>query len=200
MFLASTGDVRAAFDRQAAHDWRLFLSLRARELRSGGRLVIVLPALNDAGAAGFEPLFECANAVLEELVHERVISKENRERMVLGSYARRRDQLLEPFSVDGQFESLSVEHCEIFDVPDTAWADYEQNGKVEALVSRHAAFFRAVFVPSLASAIGDAQKRQAFAECMEQKLKQHLSEGLRPLHSFVQVMVVAKRDPSFSPK
>jgi hypothetical protein len=200
VFLASTGDVRAAFDRQAADDWRLFLSLRARELRSGGRLVIVLPALNDAGAAGFEPLFECANAVLEELVHERVISKEDRERMVLGSYARRRDQLLEPFSVDGQFESLSVEHCEIFDLPDAAWADYQLNGNVEVLVSRHAAFFRAIFVPSLASAIGDAAKRAAFAECMEQKLKQHLSEGLRPLHSFVQVMVVTKRDPSFSPK
>jgi hypothetical protein len=200
LFLASTGDVREAFDHQAADDWRFFLSLRARELRSGGRVVIVLPGLNDAGASGFEPLFEYANAVFEELVHERVIRKEDRERMVLGAYPRRRDQLLEPFSVDGQFESLSVEHCEIFDLPDAAWADYQLNGNVEALVSRHAAFFRAIFVPSLASAIGDAAKRAAFAECMEQKLKQHLSEGLRPLHSFVQVMVVAKRDPSFSPK
>src|SRR5215472_2576245 len=177
--LASTGDVRAAFDRQAADDWRSFLSLRARELRSGGRLVVVLPGLNDAGAAGFEALFECANAVLEELVHERVIRKEDRERMVLGSYPRRRAQLLEPFSVDGQFESLSVEHCEIFDLPDAAWADYELNGNVEALVSRHAAFFRAIFVPSLASAIDDTAMRAAFAECVEQKLKQHLSDGLR---------------------
>src|SRR5215472_10338625 len=192
LFLASTGDVRAAFDRQAADDWRLFLSLRARELRSGGRLVIVLPGLNDAGVSGFEHLFDSANAVLEELVHERAISKEDRERMVLGSYARRREQLLEPFMGDGQFESLSVEHCEIFDVPDASWADYELNGNVEALVTRHAAFFRTVFVPSLASAISDGQKHAAFAECVEQKLKQRLSDGLRPLHSFVQVMVVAK--------
>ncbi len=200
MCLASTGDVRAAFDRQAADDWRLFLSLRARELRSGGRLVVVLPGLRDAGPSGFEPLFNCANAVLEELVDERVISKEDRERMVVGGYPRRRAQLLEPFSVDGQFQSLSVEHCELFDLPDAAWADYQLNGNVEVLVSRHAGFFRAIFVPSLASAIGDAAKRAAFAECMEQKLKQHLSEDVRPLHSFVQVMVVAKRDPSLSPK
>jgi len=200
VYLASTGDVRAAFDRQAADDWRLFLSLRARELRPGGRLVIVLPALNDAGAAGFEPLFECANAVLEELVHERIISKEDRERMVLGSYARRRDQLLEPFSVDGQFESLSVEHCEIFDLPDAAWADYQLDGNLQALVSRHAAFFRATFLPSLTSAVSDAGRRQDLANCVEQNLKQRLSDSLRPLDSFVQVMVVAKRDPSISPK
>jgi hypothetical protein len=200
MCLASTGDVRAAFDRQAADDWRLFLSLRAQELRSGGRLVVVLPGLSDAGPSGFEHLFNCANAVLEELVQKGVIGDEERKRMVVGGYPRRRAQLLEPFSVDGQFESLSVEHCEIFDLPDAAWADYQLNGDVEVLVSRHAAFFRAIFVPSLASAISDAAKRQAFADCVEQKLKQHLSEGLRPLHSFVQVMVVAKRDPSLSPK
>ena len=84
--LASTGEVRAAFDRQASDDWRLFLSLRARELRPGGRLVVVLPGLSDAGASGFEPLFNCANAVLAQLVHEQVIRDDERKRMVLGAY------------------------------------------------------------------------------------------------------------------
>jgi hypothetical protein len=66
--LASTGEVRAAFDRQAADDWRLFLALRAQELRPSGRLVVVLPGLTDDGASGFEPLFNCANTVLSQLV------------------------------------------------------------------------------------------------------------------------------------
>jgi hypothetical protein len=197
--LASTGEVRAAFDRQAADDWRLFLSLRARELRTGSRLVIVLPGLSDAGIAGFELLFNSANAILEELVYERVIRDDERKRMVLCAYPRRRAQLLEPFSLDGQFQFLSVEHCELFDLPDAAWADYQLDGNVQALVSRHAAFFRAIFVPSLSSAIGDAGRRQAFAECLEQKLKQRLGERLAPFHSFVQVMVLAKRDPAVTP-
>jgi len=81
--LASTGDVRVAFDRQAADDWRLFLSVRAGELRAGGRLVVVLPALSDDGISGFEPLFNCANTLLGELVHEGVISNEERNGMVL---------------------------------------------------------------------------------------------------------------------
>jgi hypothetical protein len=198
--LASKGDVRAAFDRQAADDWKLFLSLRAQELRRGGRLVIVLPALSDAGGAGFEPLFNCANAVLAELVDERVIGDDERKRMVLGTYPRRRAQLLEPFSGDGQFQSLFVEHCHLFDLPDAAWADYQLDGNVESFVSRHAAFFRAIFVPSLASVISDGGRRQAFADYLEQKLRQRLSEQLEPFHSFVQVMVLAKKDdPSITP-
>ena len=197
--LASTGEVRAAFDLQANDDWRLFLSLRARELRLGGRLVVVLPGLSDAGASGFEPLFNCANAVLAQLVHEQVICDEERKRMVLGAYPRRRAQLLEPFSPDGQFQFLSVEHCDLLDLPDAAWADYQLDNNVQALVSRRAAFFRAIFVPSLSAAISDAGRRQAFAECLEQALKQRLCEQLAPLHSFVQVMVLAKQGPAVTP-
>jgi len=192
--LASTGDVRTAFDRQAADDWHCFLSLRARELHSGGRLVDVLPGLSDAGASGFEPLFNYANGVLGELVDARLISGDERKRMALGTYPRRSEQLLEPFDADGQFQSLSVEHCDLFDLPDAAWASYQRDGSVEALVSRHAAFFRAIFVPSLASAISDADRRQSFPDWVEQRLKQRLSERPMAFHSFVQVMVLAKQD------
>src|SRR5215471_21039296 len=59
--LAASGAVREAFELQAAEDWKLFLSLRARELRAGGRLIVVLPALDDDGVAGFEHLFARAN-------------------------------------------------------------------------------------------------------------------------------------------
>ncbi|MGA8439587.1 MAG: hypothetical protein WB762_04040 [Candidatus Sulfotelmatobacter sp.] len=199
MSLGCTGDVRAAFDLQAAEDWRLFLSLRARELRAGGRFVVVLPGLSDTGGSGLEPVFNSANAVLTELVDERVIDADERKRMVLGSYPRRRAQLLEPFRADGQFRSLSVEHCELFELPDAAWADYQVNGDLQALVARHAAFFRAIFVPSLSSSISDAGKRNTFADFLEQKLKRRLSERPTPLHSFVQVMVLAKQGSTDTP-
>ena len=55
-----------------------------------------------------------------------------------------------------------------------------------------AAFFRAIFVPSLSSSISDGGKRHAFGDSLEQKLKRRLSERPTPLHSFVQVMVLAK--------
>jgi hypothetical protein len=57
----TTGKVRTEFDRQAAKDWEAFLSLRAKELRLGGRLVVVLPALADDGSSGFTHVIDEAN-------------------------------------------------------------------------------------------------------------------------------------------
>jgi hypothetical protein len=196
----SAGHVRAAFEHQGAEDWKSFLSLRASELRTGGRLVIVLPGLDDDGrSGGFEALFDHANATLAELVDEGAITADERARMVLGSYPRRRKHLLEPFSLDGQFRHLTVEHCELATLPDAAWADYERDGNKELLASRHARFFRAVFVPSLASALvpGDAGADRAFANRLEEGLKRRLSNRPAPLHSFVQTIVLAKRGGEF---
>jgi hypothetical protein len=190
--VASTGEVREAFERQGADDWKLFLSLRANELRPGGRLVVVLPGLADDGGSGFEPLFAQANEAVAELVADGVIRAQERERMVLGAYPRRRSQLLAPFASQPNFQELAVEHCELSLLPDPAWKDYERDRNKELLVARHARFFRSVFVPSLATAIADEERRNAFPERLEQELKRRLSERPAPFHSFVQTMLLAK--------
>lgn len=82
--LRSTGPERDQFARQAAQDWEAFLSLRATELRPGGRLLIVLPGLDDDGLSGLEDLMDHANAVLAEMVDEGAILADERARMVWG--------------------------------------------------------------------------------------------------------------------
>jgi hypothetical protein len=191
--VASSGEVRKAFERQAAADWELFLSLRSMELRDGGRLVVVLPGLNDEGVSGFEPLFRGARSALAEMVAEGTITDDECTHMVLGSCPRRRCELLAPFSADGQFCGLAVEHCEVTGVPDAAWTEYERDGNKELLANCHAGFFRSIFVPSLASALSDSDKRQIFAVAMEQKLVRSMVEQPAPFHSFVQMMVLAKK-------
>ncbi|HEY6386635.1 MAG TPA: hypothetical protein VIX91_13235, partial [Candidatus Acidoferrum sp.] len=191
--LASTGGVREAFERQAADDWKLFLSLRASELRPGGRLVVVLPGLNDEGGAGFEPLFREANVAISEMVAEGVIAAEERARMVLGTYPRRKSELLAPFHTGGQFCRLAVEHCELSGLPDAAWADYKRDGDKDVLLTRHARFFRSIFVPSLASAITDEGRRSVFPDRLEEKLKRRLADRPEPFHSFVQTIVLVKQ-------
>jgi hypothetical protein len=74
----STGPARDAFERQAAQDWEAFLSLRARELRPGGRRACA--ALNDDGISGLKDIFNRANAVLGEMVDTGAIQAEERER------------------------------------------------------------------------------------------------------------------------
>lgn len=191
--LASTGDVRAAFQRQAANDWKLFLSLRASELQPGGRLVVVLPGLNDGGSAGLEPLFGHASDALADMVAAGAISAEDRARMVLGAYPRRRSELLAPFAMDAQFRGLTVEHCELSVLPDAAWEDYEKDANKEALAARHARFFRSVFAPSLAATIADQGQRNLFPDRLEEKLKRRLTDHPVPFHTFVQTIVLAKR-------
>jgi hypothetical protein len=197
MPLCGTDAERAVFHRQAAQDWETFLSLRARELRPGGRLVVVLPALNDEGLTGLERLMDQANAALAEMVDEGTLRADDRQRMVLGSYPRRQCELLAPFQSNGQFQSLSVEHCDLSWVADAAWAGYERVENKEALVTKHVLFFRSVFVPSLALGLTeahDAGQRRIFADRLEDILKRRLASRPEPMHSFVQTMVLAKRD------
>jgi hypothetical protein len=198
MAFRAAGEARAAFERQGAEDWRSFLSLRARELRSGGRLVVVLPGVNDHGSTGFEDLFDQANLALADMVEEGSITADERARMVLAGFPRRRSDLLAPFAKDGKFCGLMVERCETSMLPDAAWADYEQDGNKDLLATRHAQFFRSVFAPSLSCALSkaaDAAACRAFADRLEDGLKQRFVGRPVPLHSFVHTIVLAKQDP-----
>ena len=195
----STGMARAHFERQGQRDWEAFLSLRARELRPGGRLVVVLPALADDGSSGLEPIFDAANAALGEMVARGEIKSEERSTMTLGSHPRRKGDLLAPFGGSGEFQELTVEDFQVFELPDAAWKDYQRDGDKEALVARQALFFRSVFVPSLASALlrvraGDAEALGTFGDQLEQRLKRCLGSQPASTHSFVQIMVLAKKD------
>lgn len=194
----ATGPVREEFERHAAKDWEAFLSLRARELRPGGRLVVVLPGLADDWSSGVEHLMHEANAVLGEMVADASITSEERARMVLGSYPRRKRDLLAPFACNEHFHYLTVEDIETFELPDAAWAEYERDGNNEALATKHALFFRSIFMPSLASALdrvrsGDTEALGIFGERLESGLKQHLASQPQAMHSLVQAIVLAKR-------
>jgi hypothetical protein len=188
---------RAAFRRQAAQDWETFLSLRARELRPGGRLVVVLPALNDEGtpSPGLEALMDHANAVLGEMVDEGTLRPDERERMVLGSYARRRCDLLAPFEPDGQFQGLSVECCHLSELADPTCVGLQRDGDDDAVATRLAQIFRATYAPSLAAALAGARNGagRAFADRLESGLKRRVANQPVPLHTFVQTIVLAKQ-------
>jgi hypothetical protein len=196
--LRSTAAVRAEFDRQGALDWEAFLSLRARESRPGGRLVVVLPALADDGTSGFENIMDHANAVLAQMVADGAIMAEERARMVLGAHPRRKRDLLAPFARDGNFQHLTVEDFEMSELPDAAWMDYERDGDKEALATKHALFFRSVFMPTLASALdrvrsGDAEALRVFGDRLQAGLKRRLVSQLAAMHSLVQTVVLAKK-------
>jgi hypothetical protein len=193
----STDAARTEFERQGAQDWEAFLTLRARELRPGGRLVVVLPALADDGSSGLENLMDQANAVLAEMVDDGAIAAEERARMALRAHPRRKRDILAPFG-DKHFQHLTVEDFEMSELTDGAWTDYERDGNKEALATKQALFFRSVFMPSLASALdrvraGEAEALRTFGDRLETGLKRRLASEPAAMHSFVQTIVFAKR-------
>ena len=193
----STGAARAAFERQAAEDWEAFLSLRAREMSPGARLVVVVPAPPDTEAAGVASLMDHANAVLSEMVNDGTITATERAEMVLGAHPRRMTTLLGPFAKDGRFQKLVVEDQEECVLPDAAWAEYQEDGDEEAFALKKALFFRSTAMPSLASALkrvreGDQETLRFFADRLQDGLTRRLIRDPSPADILVQIIVFAK--------
>jgi hypothetical protein len=190
-----TGALRAKFERQAAEDWETFLKLRAQELRPGGRLVVVLPSSPDDGKSQIHVGMNHINAVLATLVADGTIAAKERERMILLSYPRRTAELLAPFTRRGRFESLVAKECEVLKVPDPGWANYQRDHDRIKIATKHTGFFRATFMPSLASALapgGGAEGRQLFIDRLADGLMKRLVEEPAPLDLLVQVIILAK--------
>ena len=194
----STGTARAAFERQAAEDWETFLSLRAREMRPGARLVVVLPTPpHDLASSGIADLMESANAVLEEMVEEGVITAGERAAMVVGAHPRKKHEVLAPFAKDGFFHRLAIENYDELGLPDAAWTEYRNAGDKEALASKRALFFRSTFMPSLASALrrgpdGNREAIAAFADRLEIGLTRRLINNPAPANLLIQTITLAK--------
>jgi SAM dependent carboxyl methyltransferase len=196
VFCGSKGEIRAAFERQGASDWQAFLSLRARELRPGGCLVIVVPGADENGVSVFDGIFDHANTVLAEMVAEGVITADERRRMVLNVWPRRRDDLSAPFDQKGRFGSLVIREIETCLLRDAAWDEYDKDRNAGALAEKHAMFFRAVFTPTLASALTGAREGAAavpvFADRLTTGLRRRLEARPAHMHSLVQILVVTK--------
>jgi hypothetical protein len=192
----STGAVRAAFDHQAALDWERFLSLRAAELRPGGRLVVALPALADDGSTAFADVWNPANAALPDLVRAGVITQGERARMTLAAFPRRQADLLAPFAEDGEFQRLTVKHCDTLVAADAAFEDYERDRDDAALAAKRASFFRAIFVPALAQSLAPGRsdtEREAFSSGLEDGVRRRMLNNPVRIDHLVGVIALAKR-------
>ncbi len=196
-FARSTGEIRAAWERQGVEDWESFLSLRARELRPGGCLVISVPGADEDGGSAIEGMWDQANAELAAMVDEGAIRADERRRMAMNAWPRRRADLVAPFEGDARFQSLILKGSETCMLRDMAWEAYEIDADAESLAMKRAMFFRAVFTPTLASFLdrvraGDASMSVAFADRLTSGLKRRIAASPAQMHSLVQIVVVAK--------
>jgi hypothetical protein len=156
-------DVRAAYARQAAHDWHEFVAFRGRELSPGGRLVVMTMGIGEDGDFGYRPLLEATVDTLAELGARELVTEDEVRRMTIPIAGRRARDFLSPFAPSGTFEKLSIEHLEVFDAEDRFWTQYSIDKKAEGLGARWAAFLRMSTFPSLAVEL-PAERRGGFLD------------------------------------
>lgn len=156
---SSDADVRAAYTRQAAHDWHEFVAFRGRELSPGGRLVVMTMGVDDDGGPGFGPLMTALIDALAELVATGVVTEAERQAMSIPIVGRSAKEFESPFAPSGTFERLSIAHLELFDAEDRFWKQYRSDGNAKAFGARWAAFCRASLFPTLSWALADDRQQ-----------------------------------------
>jgi hypothetical protein len=150
-------DVRAAYAKQAAHDWHEFVAFRGRELCPGGHLVILTMALDDNAEFGYRPLLDALVDTLGELAGGGLLTEDEVHRMTLPTVGRREADFRAPFAPSGRFERLAIEHLEVFDADDRFWAQYQVDHDATAFGAVWAGFLRASVFPTLATALADGR-------------------------------------------
>lgn len=151
VFVAYSADesARAAFARQAAKDWQEYLSFRGRELRPGGRLLVLTAAVGADGQHGYQPLVDAVTTELKILVGEQLVRADELRRMVIPIVFRSDKELRAPFAPHDRFEGLSVEHLEMFTAEDRFFAAYRRDQDAARFGAQWAAFARAALFPAL---------------------------------------------------
>ncbi|KUI38335.1 SAM-dependent methyltransferase [Mycobacterium sp. GA-2829] len=149
--VAHTADesVRAAYARQAAHDWHEFIAFRGRELCPGGRLVVLTMGIGEDGEYGYRPLLAAMTDALAELAGSGLIREDEVRRMTIPTVSRRAADFVAPFAPSGRFERLEIEHLEIVDGEDRFFRQYRKDKDVKAFGDNWAQFARASVLPTL---------------------------------------------------
>jgi hypothetical protein len=198
--VAYSGDAAAqlAFARQADVDWRAFLLSRGRELRQGGRLVIVTMACRDDGEFGYRGVLGAIYAALQELVSDGFLHAGEVQRMAIPTVGRSRAEFVAPFSEHGSFGGLRVEHVELFDGEDRIWSQFERDGDAGLFGASWAAFSRTSVFPTLALSLDggrDDPRTPMFLNRLEAAMAAQLARQPEPMAIPLVLLVLAK-EPS----
>ncbi|MED5812971.1 SAM-dependent methyltransferase [Mycolicibacterium sp. 050232] len=189
--------VRAAYARQAAHDWHEFIAFRGRELCPGGRLVVLTTALDDDGDVGYRPLFRAVVGALTELIAGGVVSADEATRMSLPIVGRHAADFAAPFAPSGRFERLELQHVELVAAEDRIFNAYRHDRDASAFGTRWADFlWFTAFADLGAALVGDPDRLPVFYDRLHAGIAARLSAEPEEMRIPIAAVVLEKRRPS----
>jgi hypothetical protein len=171
-------EARAAYEAQAASDWRAFLDARALELLPGGAMVILTMAIDHDGAFGYRELLVAMYDALVEMSARGAITPDELRRMAIPTVARGATDIARPFDQAGRYGDLCLRRTEVFLAADRIYDEFEASRDARAFGRAWAAFSRASVFPTLAGSLvaaGDATRASAFMDALEANLTERLA-------------------------
>jgi hypothetical protein len=192
---SNDAEIKAAYARQAAHDWHEFVAYRGRELGPGGRLVVLTMAIDEDGRFGYELLLTAMVDALDALRADGLLTDDELCGLSLPLVSRSVADFLAPFAPKDRFESLTVEHLEVFHAEDRFWAKFLLDQDATSFGSQWAAFARVSVFPTFAAALGGGvtdPRRGEFLDRLETDVAARVAATPEPMLIPLAKVVLAK--------
>ena len=172
--VGATGSELASFEEQARKDWNTILLRRARELKPGGRLVLVNfcrdPAGRYLGATGGLNMFENFNRNWQSFVDDGVITMEEYIAMTLPQYYNTVEEFSAPLVDESSAvwaAGLRLENIETQVVPCPFAEAFKQHGDAVRFAREYIPTIRSWNESIFAGALSDSRPAQERHEIIE---------------------------------
>ncbi len=165
------GQELETFTRQATQDWETILRHRARELKPGGKMVLVNfcrdPQGRYLGNTGGINMFDTFNAIWQELVDQGRVSEQEYRNMTLPQYYRTVEEFTAPLTDRNNAcyqAGLRLDNIETGIVPcpfaNQFKADQDLEKFADGLIPTIRSWNQSIFYAGLDSSRPDAERRQ----------------------------------------
>ena len=143
-----------AFTRQAEQDLTRFLEVRAREMVSGGKLLIVSPG-DSADHCICDGLYDVLNDACLDLITAGRLERERYERFTMPLYLRTVPETLAPLEREGSPVKgvFAVDRVESLEAPTPFLTEFDKTGDAAALADAYTGFLRAFSEPVARAAL-----------------------------------------------
>jgi hypothetical protein len=195
VFYCGDDAVKASYARQAAQDWHEFVAFRGRELAPGGRMVVLTMAIDDDGEFGHRALLDAIVEALRALCDDGLLTDDELRGISIPIVGRSAADFLAPFAPKGRFESLTVEHVEVFHGEDRFWTQYQLDSDAKTYGAQWAAFARVSVFPTMADALGGGTtdpRRGQFLDRLESEVAARVAAAPEPTLIPLAKVVLAK--------
>jgi hypothetical protein len=196
--LSESENAKNAVIQQGALDWRDFIAARSSELRPGARLLCLFGADQPDRPSWDWPFGELWGAVVD-MNRAALLDERELLRMTLPLFSRTLEDIKAPFSQDGTFRGMAIEHAEVASTPDPFWPEYEKTGDAEHLGRAWAAVWRAAMGPTLANATNPDRDRAALIDDLYARFAKRIAASPRQQEGAIAVVIMRKTDDAVSP-